>query len=270
MPKKGSWSTVPIVEDIATAPMAVRSAARAFRVIEFFDEIRRPARANEIAGRLGIPQSSASLLLNSMARLGYLDFDVARKTYLPSLRTAVLATWRDNGHFRDGTVVTMLENLAHESGLAACLTSRAGIFVQYLTVVQHPRPGDVHITLTARRYAARSAAGLVLLSALEDAEIRSIIHRTRAQDDPDAGSITFKDATQRVARARQDGYCVSLGLVNAANGAVAMALPQHVTGGWQQMAVSLAGRVDRVEASQDRLVAILRDAIRVLGADRSS
>ncbi len=266
MAKPGSWSAVPMVEDITDAPTAVRSAARAFRVIEFFDEIRRPARANEIASRLGIPQSSASLLLNSMARMGYLDFDVARKTYLPSLRTAVLATWRDNGYFRDGSVLTMLEDLSAASGVAACLTSRAGIFVQYLNVVQHPGPGDVHITLTARRYAARSAAGLVLLSSLEDAEIRSIVHRTRAQDDADAAALTLKDTMHRIETIRREGHYVSLGMVNPEHGAIAVPLPPHVTGGWQQMAISLAGRIDRVDAGQDRLVSLLKTSVDSLEA----
>jgi DNA-binding IclR family transcriptional regulator len=91
MPKPNLWSSIATAKDVdSKLPTAVKSAARTLRVIEFFVEVRRRARANEIADRLGLPQSSASALLNSMVRLGYLDFDYATHTYEPTLRVAML------------------------------------------------------------------------------------------------------------------------------------------------------------------------------------
>ncbi|WP_407168558.1 helix-turn-helix domain-containing protein [Bradyrhizobium sp. ORS 111] len=231
------------------------------RIIEFFDEIRRPARANEVAERLGFPQSSTSVLLNSLVGLGYLDFDGRSKTYLPSIRIAVLATWRDTGCFRDGSMLAELDRLEAESGLAACLSTRSGIFVRYLNVVQHVRPGDVHITLSAKRYAVRSAAGIVLIADLSEAEIKRLIHRTRAEGDRAIADLSGREVIARVCWAKQHGYYFSAGLVDPRSGAVAIGLPKSITGGWQEMALSLAGRLELVDSKLKEHVRLLRHSI---------
>lgn len=259
--KERSWSSTPVVEDVSAAPPAVKSAARALRVLEFFDEIRRSARANEIAERLGIPQSSASVLLNSLIRLGYIDFDSASKTYLPSIRVAVLATWRDTGCFRDGSMVGMLEHLAAKTGLAACLIVRSGIFTRYLHVVQTSKPKGVHIPLSVRRFAVKVAGGIVLIASIPDAEIRTLVHQTRAEDHGKPGT-SLPEVMDRVRRARADGYYLSAGLVNRANGGVAIALPTSITGGWQGMAISVAGACGEVVEREPELVASLKNAVR--------
>lgn len=264
--EKKPWEASPMLEDVGTTPAAVKSAARAFRIIEFFDEIRRSARAGEIADRLGYPQSSTSMLLNSLVRLGYLDFDPASKTYLPSIRTAVLATWRDNGCFRDGTMLTAMERLAKATGLAACLTVRTGIFTRYLHVVQHVQPGIVHVTLTARRFAIQCAAGIMLIKHLSTGEIRALVHRTRAEH---AQAPALDTVLDRVQAARRDGCFVSDGLVTPENGAVARDLPQDVTGGWQEMALSVAGDRRNVVGRVSLLAKLLEEAIDDLQAHRS-
>jgi len=250
-----------MTEDLGPSTAAVKSAARAFRVIEFFDEIRRAARSNEISERLGYPQSSTSVLLNSLVRLGYLDFDATSRTYLPSIRTAVLSTWRDTGCFRDGSMHATLELLSETTGLAACLTVRNDIFTRYLHVVQTIEAGAFHVTLAARRYAVKSAAGIVLLAHLTDREIAAIVHRTRAVDDPSLGSLALSEVMDRIAAARADGYFVSTGLVTPQTGAVALALPPSVTGGWQGMALSLAGQKSLIEDRTETLADALTSAV---------
>ena len=262
MTKTRSWSSRLVVEYVSAAPAAVKSAARALRVVEFFDEIRRPARANEIAERLAIPQSSASVLLNSLVRLGYLDFDVRAKTYVPSIRIAVLATWRDTGCFRDGSMLALLEGLAARTGLAACLVGREGIFTRYLQIVQSTRPGGVHIPLSVRRFAVKSAPGIVLLGDEPDAEIRLVVHRTRAEEAAKVPGMSLHDVMERVERARADSYFLSDGLVDPRNGGIAVALPTAITGGWQKMALSVAGRREEVSEREGELVGSLVEAVR--------
>ena len=266
-PSRQPWAPpVATLEDVAAAPEAVKSAGRAFRVVEFFDEIRRPARAAEISRRLGWPQSSTSVLLNSLMRLGYLDYEPATRAYLPSIRTAVLAAWRDNGCFRDGTMLDTMERLARDSGLASCLSVRNGIHTRYLHVVQHFGPGDVHITLTARRFAVQSAAGIVLIAHLPDTEIRTLLHRTRAEN-PEAPPLAV--VLDRVREARATGFFVSDGLVTFTNGAVALRLPPAVTGGWQDMALSIAGDRSRVVGRAEEHASRLAGAIARLTAGPS-
>src|SRR5690606_23559085 len=63
----------PIVDAGPAETPTVKSAARALRVLELFDELRRDARVAEISMRLGYPQSSTSVLLKCLEKAGYLD-----------------------------------------------------------------------------------------------------------------------------------------------------------------------------------------------------
>lgn len=262
-PKKNRpWASHPVAEDVSEAPAAVKSAARTLRIIEFFDEIRRAARANEIVERLGLPQSSTSVLLNSLVRLGYLDFDYSTKTYLPSIRTAVLATWRDTGCFRDGTMLALLEQLAKETGLSGSLSMRDGIFVRYLHIVQASAPDEVHIPLSVRRFAVNVASGIVVLANRSDAEIRTLVHRTRAIDPGKTANINLQDVMARVNFARSERYFVSAGLVDPRHGGVSIAVPPNITGGWQDMSITVAGGVDEIVGRKDEHIAALVRAIR--------
>lgn len=260
--KERPWSSIPVVEDVSATPAAVKSAARALRILEFFDEVRRSARANEIADRLQIPQSSTSVLLATLVRLGYIEFDGASKRYLPSLRVTMLATWRDSGKFRDGSVVGLLEHLAAETGLAACLLVRSGIFTRYLHVVQASEGDGVHIPLSVRRFAVKTAGGIVLIANMSEADLRTLVHQTRAEDAAEGSGISLTEVMERVQQVRTSGYYLSAGLVDPENGGLAMALPMSITGGWQKMAVSVAGACRKVVERQAELVVSLTNAVR--------
>lgn len=267
MAKDRPWAASPVAADVGEAPIAVKSAARTLRILEFFDEIRRGARANEIAERLAIPQSSASFLLNSLVRLGYLDFNHRARTYLPSIRTAVLATWRDTGCFRDGSMLAQLERLAADTGLTAILSTRDKLFVSYLHLVQTKRPGGLHIPLSVRRFAVNVASGIVVLAESSDAEIRALVHRTRAQPYPGASEINPGDVLARVNFARTRGYFLSKGLVDPRFGGIAVALPATITGGWQDMAITVSGEVGEIVEREFELLDALIQSIR--GLDRA-
>ena len=76
---------------------AVKSAMRTFEVLELFAEHRRPMALNEIYTGLGYPQSSTTNLLKSMVLLGYLNYNRARRTYLPTMRVGALGASSPDG-----------------------------------------------------------------------------------------------------------------------------------------------------------------------------
>ena len=53
-------------------PTLVKSTARVLQIFDFFDEVQRPARVNEIAELLNVPQSLSSVLLKSLIKLGFI------------------------------------------------------------------------------------------------------------------------------------------------------------------------------------------------------
>ena len=242
-------------------PVAVKSAARAFRIMEYFDEIRRPARANEIAVRLALPQSSTSVMLNSLVRLGYLDFDRHDHTYLPSLRISVLASWRDSGRFRDVSLNAFIERLAHETGLSVGVSRLSGIYVQYFQVLNSAANEELRIKLSTRFYAAWSAVGIVLLARMSDERIKSIVHSTRAESTRAVQRINVTDVLEHVAAARRQHYFFDRGLVAPQAGAIAMRLPASITGESPSTALSVFGPVDQIASQESGLVGLMRRAI---------
>ena len=72
------------------AERTVKSARRVLEVLELFAERRGPLTVGEVAAALAYPQSSASVLLQSLVALGYLVHDRGQRTFLPTLRVAFL------------------------------------------------------------------------------------------------------------------------------------------------------------------------------------
>lgn len=240
--KQHFWSSITTAKDVeGDTPAAVKSAARAFRIVEFFAEVRRGARANEIADRLGIPQSSTSVLLSSMVRLGYLDFDFTSHTYRPTLRVAMLGAWLDKGPFRDGAILDMVEKLAGDTGYAVSLSARNDIYVRYLHAIQARDPRIVRITLAIRRYAAWSSAGTVLLVGIPQTDLRALVRRTRAEKDSFVQRFDVAQVLNNVEAAASQGYFFSRGLVTPKAGSISIRLPQSLTGEGQPIALSVAG-----------------------------
>jgi DNA-binding IclR family transcriptional regulator len=250
------------VEDVPSAvPNAVKSAARAFRIVEFFAEVRRPARANEIASRLAFPQSSTSVLLNSLVRLGYLDHDITAHTYFPSLKMAILGSWLDQGHFRDGSIMRMLETLSEETGYAISLATRSGIHVRYIHTIQGKLPGSLHIPASIRRYTVWSAAGIALLSDTPEPEIRTLVRRTRAEPGDTAQQIDVRQVLEFVRLARERGYFLKEGFIVPNTQVLSMPLPKRVTGQWQDVALVIGANGTAISDQEDDLVERARELI---------
>jgi predicted transcriptional regulator len=124
----------------------VKSAALVLEVLSVFDDVRRDMRLGEIVERLGFPQSSTSVLLKSLVRLGYLDFDATTRSFSVTARVA-----------------RAMEELSSETGHTITLASRTdyspltmGIYLQDTTQemgpsrldgrnrVVRPRAGEMH------------------------------------------------------------------------------------------------------------------------------
>ena len=243
----------------------MRSAARPFRVLEFFDEIRRPARAKEIARYLDLPQSTSSVLLKAMVGIGYLDYEPETHLFRPSLRVTLLGSWRDSGRLRAGALMTMIENLARETGLSASLSNRSGIFLRYVQTVQREDPSVAHIKLAARRYAVWSTGGLALLADLPDREIAQLLRRTRAEDEPRAREIDAERMWAMIASAREHGWSCETGLATPGACAIARAVPASATGYGEPLALTMSNGSPDLGQSPARIAATMATAIANLG-----
>ena len=255
-------STAPSAGPLAAGP-SVKSALRAVQVFEFFLQKRGSATAKEIADGLGIPQSSTSMLLRSLRDHGYLDYDVADRTFLPTPRVTLLGAWLDGGPIRDGRLVDAIDWLSDQTGQAVVVAARIGIFVHYIYVIQGRTKLRYHIPIGSRRLSANSATGDVLLGHLSEAEITKIVHRTNAEIQD--VQIDRRTVLERVSLVKQVGYSFSRGLVTPDAGAIAVLLPPSIDAAARPLAVSIAGPLQMLESQEAELVSCLRKA-----ADRAA
>lgn len=238
---------------------AVKSAARALQVLELFEELRRPVRATEVATALGMPQSSTSMLMRSLRDLGYLDYDRATRTYLPSPRVTLLGSWLAGGPVRDGRLIRMMEHLTDRTGKTSLLAARNGIFAQYIYTMPSRSTMRFHISLGARRLLAGSAAGLALLRDEEDDEIRSLVRRTAAE--VPGFEATANDVLENVRLVRSTGRFLSRGMVTPGAGALAMPLPPGLDLSKRPLALVLAGLMDELSRDETMLAGAMAEAV---------
>ena len=258
----GSCSDLSVGADAVGPSLAfVKSAGRVLQILELFDALQREARVSEIAERLGFPQSSTSMLLKSLAQLGYLDYDAGSRTFLPSPRVALLGAWLDTGPVRDGSLVRMLEHLSERTGDTVILAARNAIFSQYVHVLQARSAMRFHVPPGTRRLVVWSATGTALLADSSDAEIGPLVRRTNAEASPEQAPIPLPAVLANLARVRQQGYFFSRGLVTPGAGSIAVPLPKRIDKRGRPLAVAISGLLADVEGREREIVAIIQDAI---------
>lgn len=81
---------IEIAPDAAPTTKTVKSAVRTLQVIEFLAERASPATISQIASTLRFPQSSTSMLMTCLVKLGYVEHDRRDRTYRPTAKLARL------------------------------------------------------------------------------------------------------------------------------------------------------------------------------------
>ena len=252
---------VKVIEDAAKVAGVVKSAGRALEILEFFDQIQHEASVSEITSQLGYPQSSTSILLQSLTHLGYLDYDATKRTYALTLRVALLGAWLNNEPLRDGSLLRMLEEISKETGDTVQLASRNGIFAQYIHVIQARTALRFHVPQGTRRPLVWSASGFALLRNSREEEIRTLVKRTNAELMP-SQLIDVRRVIENIQLLQREGYFVSRGLVTPGAGAISMPLPGGIDGEKRPLAVTVAGLLDNIQSKEEQIVGIVQAAIR--------
>lgn len=245
------------------AESAVKSAKRAFEILEAFNRRRRPLALKELLEELGYPASSGSALMKSLVALGYLDYDGDRRTYFPTMRIAALGSWVPGVLFGDGRLLPELEELHRETGETVILAVQSDLHAQYIHVLPAPEPLLLRVPPGTRRPLAQSGLGLVLLSAKRDPEIERLRRRINAAAGAEA-DLTREDLMARVNEVRSRGYAFSRHAISPGVGIIGAALPNGPFG--RVFAVGVAGQVPRLERKEEEIVAALNAMVWRLAA----
>ena len=237
----------------------VKSAGRVFEILEYFDDVQRPATVMEISEALGYPQSSTSALLRSLVALCYLNHDRYSRTYVPSSRVALLGNWVNSQFIADGTIISMMKELNELTGDTIVLASRNGLYAQYIHVIQATSRARLHMTLGTVRPLVASGAGYAFLSTSSDIDVMRLVMRTNAEANEGVPHVDSAELLKRLAVVRQKGYAFSCDLVTRGGGIIAVQLP--TVGDSLQMVIGIGGISEVMRPREHDLASLLREKI---------
>jgi DNA-binding IclR family transcriptional regulator len=241
---------------------SVKSAQRVVEVFEYFAQRRAPATLTQISDALGYPASSAFALLNTLRDLGYLDYAQADRTFVPTVRAALLGIWVNDALLSDGTIVRLMYKLRDETGCTAVLGVQSGFQVQYIHVVKGVDEVRTDVNTGALRPLLSSAMGLVILTLKSKLEVRALTHRINAHE-PATNKVRLNELIAKIDACRERGYAQSEGVATPGSGIITMLLaaPRHQP----PMVLGLGGRIPKLRAEKQNYLATLR---RVVGLHR--
>lgn len=228
-------------EPPSSAAPVVKSAGRVLRILEYFDDVRRPAAAAEIAHFFNFPQSSTSQLLRSMLSSGYLEFDRDTRLYSPSMRVSLLGSWCHNRLVGEGSLLRMMKRMNQRTGRAVFLAGQVAHQANYILVYQSLMEGRPHLTLGTSRPLSTSGAGIALMSMMTDAEATRFVLRNNADRGEDKQPASVRGVLTMLAEVRRDGF-VSFLDVSIAAGVLAAPLSQRP--GQPRIAICLGDHID--------------------------
>ena len=243
----------------------VKSAARAFEVLEHFRIGRQPRSMSEIATSLDYPLSSTTVLLKTLVKLGYLNFDRRARVYFPTTKVASLGEWIPKVLFGSGQVIEAMNDLHAETGEGIFLGTKNDVYLQYIQTKLSIHALRFHIDEGTIRPITRSVAGMVLLSTLPQEKLENTVRRANIATQNTAERVKLADIQARIAEIRKQGYGYVEDLPFEGGATLAMILPVLVQG--QPICLALGGVTDRFRKNHDRYLSALRKAVRSIQTD---
>lgn len=230
-------------------PGEVKSAVRVLELLELLASARETLGVSDIARALGLPKSSAYMLLSSLEGRGYVVDDGSRRFALhPALRGDG-RSWV--GGFR-GTLLRAarpaMQRLAeesHESALLAVL--RPDLCMEYIEKVVSKSELRIDSALGTAKPLHATSAGLVLLAWSDESVLKQYRARAPFQKFAARTITTAVELNRELALVRRRGYAT----VKDAHSAHAsgLSMPLWEAGGRLAGALTLAAPTSRFNAA---------------------
>ena len=240
----------------------IKTSQRVFEILEAFEDVQRPMAMREIVTLLGYPASSASALLKSLVVLGYLDYDRSSRTYMPTMRVAVLGNWVHSALFGEGEILSLMQRLSQSSGETITLAVQSDLFVQYVYLIPSRLPIWYTVPIGMTRPIARSGIGWLMLGLRSDEEIDLILRRVNFREQVANQRISLDSLLPEIEKGRENGFIFSKNTLEHGAGSIAMLLPERRFS--RVFALGVHGPVERLTAKRYEILDELRNGIAVL------
>lgn len=242
------------------ASSTIKSARRVIEILEYFDRERRPLGLTEICGALEYPLSSGTGMLKSLVVLGYLEYDRSNRTYLPTMRVAMLGRWVAEQSLSGSRMLPLMEELRERTRETVMLGAQNDTRVLYVHVLGSPQPLNYSPEPGSLHPLVRSCIGLALLSTKPDSDIDVLVTRNNQKESDRRSHVALKDIREKVSAIRHQGYIFSRQLGAEGVGMVAMPLPTDPFD--RIFAIALGGPAERLEKHLAANVAVMNSAIK--------
>ncbi len=241
----------------------VKSAARAFEIVEAFRSERRRLTAAQMGGLLDYPRSSLNVLLKSLVTQGYLSFDAHDQSYFPTLKVTHLGDWVPGALLNSGSAQPLLRDLRNATRETVTLTMATGLHMRCLVAIMGTHQIGLQLDEGTQFPMFGSGVGTAYLSTQTDDVIASLYRRAKSIVPrgrlPDLGLIM-----DEVAATRHDGYCRIYDAVVPDAGVVAM--PLSVAEYGETLVIAVAGLSHRIKANEPAIAKALSKCVTMISS----
>lgn len=259
-------------EESAMRRRAVKSTMRTFEVLELFAERREPLHLYEIYTALGYPQSSTTNLLKSMVMMGYLNYNRANRTYLPTTRIISLGSWVPGYIQSAGGYRQLVEELQRRTDETVGLVTQNDLFVQYIIFAAPTHEHQRVPPVGAMRLMADSSSGIAMMAKMKDRAIDKICRYTNYYELGDGNRFSFEEIMREIEWVRHVGYAYAPNKPTEEVSSIAMALDADLHG--VPLAIGVGGMADRIADRKWEIIETMRECLEnfskgELGGDES-
>ena len=237
---------------------SIKSARRVFEVLEYLDRTRAPVTLTEICGQFRYAPSSGSALLKSLVQLGYLEYDKRSRTYLPTMRIALLGSWVASDLFGGLNILRLMEDLRDATGETIVLAARSDLQTQYVHVVHSNEALQFAVAPGTLRPLAGSGFGRLLLSAETNADLEATVRRIDARRAPHEAKLDQRELMADLQAVREQGFATSASRVTPGVRTMGVLLPPTPFG--RRFAIGVGGPSDRISSKSVAILGFLREA----------
>ncbi len=224
----------------------VKSAKRVLQLFELYAQRQKPMTVNEVSSELEFPQSSTSVLLHSLVKLGYLSHDPHKRTFSATLRVGLLGNWLLDEGLMPVSPMEVAHDLTCATGDAVVVGVQHGVSAMYIHVSQATNPVRLYMKPGAIRPLCQTAVGRALLSEKSDSEIKAIVRRINSERAPGTAAQQIDSVLKAVRRIRDTGYSATFGDATPDAGVVAALLPRIE--GQPAMAVGIGAPLGKIKS----------------------
>jgi IclR family transcriptional regulator, KDG regulon repressor len=237
----------------------VKSASRTLQVFELFADHRRPLRLHEICDNLHCPQSSATHLMKSLLRLGYVNYNRASRTYLPTNKVSGLGNWMTSVAFGQSRFHELASRLQAATDETVAISTQNDLFIQYMIIKTPDHEFQMSPMEGKMRLMTDSTSGLALLSRMRDREIDKLCRNINYNEGDPANRVDLEAVMRELRWTRHVGYCLRTD--HPVPGIASIAFPLDETLHGIPLAIAIGGYKDRLKQRMSELLETARTMI---------